>query len=226
MMTCQDFEQRLRTAVERRDREELDRLEHHAAACGTVACRTAWEEHSLLERAILQWRGRTPQAVLPDHRRDAVLAPVSTSRPVDSSRNEPPARGALFAPFATAAACLGLMIGAFALRDSFRSDVALTPEATDHLSRPDMTATETVATGSLNDSVPIERSLGDSCVHVVQGASHLATDLALLIVPGGRGETVEDADTPDWFDRLEQQIEPVRTGVRGKFDEWFGMPAT
>ena len=85
-MSCTEFEQSLKQAVETRSEHELRDLRDHAAAC--PICRPLWQRFTLLQQAIPLWKAQVPDVDLSDSviLRVAAGQPAAASRPARSSR--------------------------------------------------------------------------------------------------------------------------------------------
>lgn len=233
-MTCDEFQSRLDDAIATRDAAELARLASHGESCADAGCRSAWQDHRLTDRAVAAWRAIEPVAV--PSLADRVLAEVAPEEPGAGSvhhvgaDNAPYGTGGHSPPYSNlprrqvsgsqwlslcVVAALLLAVGFLARPAPDSRHIAIRPQPR---STPD-TAAQPQLANATGETRP------ESYVELAHEATYFMTDLAILMVPADVDEPTAEAG-PDWFTRLGERLEPVRTNVEGKLGEWFDPPAT
>jgi hypothetical protein len=228
-MHCSEFEARLTHAVEARDSAELARLSEHLEACAAPECRALWSEQEWLARAIAEWRSQRPPAprlverVLKDLMRPCVDRSVANVAAPLTKR-----RASGWGAVVTAAALL-LAVGLMLRPTSHTASLARRTSTPSSLGTDVVPSSpSTLASSGDSPSAPVAiEPARESYVDLAHEATYFVTDLAMLVVPVD--VAAEDDMSPEeasWFNRLGEQLEPVKTGVEGKLGEWFGAPAT
>jgi hypothetical protein len=234
-MNCSDFTSRLTQAIESRDDEARARLAAHLDGCGSPACRALWDECQLVSQAVEVWMQQRPR---PPKLAGPVLRRIEAERRSGSwsVRRPEGRRGPGGARWAAITIAAGLLVAAgFLIRpapdlpriakESLEPGGRVVPA---HRPPATSVAQPSVAQPSVAQPSAAEAQAprGEAYIGIAHEATYFVTDLAMLVVPVDIPPP-EDADSsPGWIHRLEEQLEPVKTGVEGKLGEWFGLPAT
>ncbi|MFV0442317.1 MAG: hypothetical protein ACK5Q5_01965 [Planctomycetaceae bacterium] len=220
-MTCHEFRSRLEHAIETRDAAALSELAEHGIGCAAPDCQSLWQDELLLADAIPAWRA---QCVLPEtslvRRTLANLSSPATAVGAVSPKALQPRQSWL--PI-TAAAAILLVVGLSLQRSDDAQPVAIAV----HPAVSPATTLEGQQTDYPGRKLPLTKEADhrESYVHLAHEATYFMTDLAMAVVPVEVDPSAGNQQT-SWFTQLGERLEPVRSDVEVKFDEWFGPPMT